>query len=125
MDALAAVPSDEGEDEADDQVVTGKVEEIFRMFPPRRAELHFVPLTAAREWFSSAEAAAIPISHFDGEQWSAAPDRLNGLLIQPGSVLVLPTLAGSLDGLKELIEDANDVASRDVLDGVSTQRPAY
>jgi len=125
MDALAGGPTDEGEEEDDDQAVTAAVEEVFRLFPPRRAELHFVPIATTRDWFSSAEASAIPVAHFDGEEWSVTPDRQDRSLIQPGSILVLPTLAASHDCLKKLIEGSNDVASRDVLDGVSTQRPAY
>lgn len=95
MDALVSGPSDGGEDEDDDLDVMVEVEEIFRLFPPRRAELHFVPITAARDWYSSAEASAIPVAHFDGEEWSVTPDRQDRSLIQPGSILVLPTLAAS------------------------------
>lgn len=125
MDALAAVPSDEDHEEVDAEVAITQVEEIFRLFPPRRAELHFIPLATAREWFSSVEAAAIPVATFDGEEWSATPDRQDRSLIRPGTVVILPTLAGSHDSLKKLLEDASDIPSRDVLDGVSTQRPAY
>ncbi|MCL5744922.1 MAG: type I-U CRISPR-associated helicase/endonuclease Cas3 [Acidobacteria bacterium] len=124
MDALATGRLD-GEDEDDDVDVMADVEEIFRLFPPRRAELHFVPITASRDWFTSAEASAIPVAHFDGEVWSVAPDRQDRSLIQPGSILVLPTLAATHDCLKKLIEEPNDVASRDVLDGVTTKRAAY
>ena len=102
MDALATGRSD-GENEDDDLDVIAEVEEIFRLFPPRRAELHFVPITATRDWFSSAEASAIPVAHFDGEEWSVAPDRQDRSLIQPGSILVLPTLAAAHDCLKNLI----------------------
>jgi hypothetical protein len=125
MDVLASGPSGDGEDEDDNMDIMADVEEIFRLFPPRRAELHLVPIPAARDWFSSAEASAIPVAHFDGEEWSVTPDRQDKSLIQPGSILVLPTLAASHDCLKKLIEEPNDVTSRDVLDGVSTQRPAY
>jgi CRISPR-associated endonuclease/helicase Cas3 len=133
MDALAAaaLPEEdeveEEEDEADGQVVASQIQEIFRLFPPRRAELHFVPISTARTWFSSEEALAIPVAHFDGDEWSAAPDREESSQIRPGSIMVLPTAAGSHDSLKVLIEDDSDTKdfSRDVLEGVSTKRPAY
>jgi CRISPR-associated helicase Cas3 len=125
MDALAAAPAAEAEEEFEDQAVKTQVEEIFRAFPPRRAEMHFVPLATAREWFSSAEAAAIPVAHFDGEEWSVTPNRNDRSFLQPGTTLILPTLAGSHASLRKLIEDTNDIASRDVLQGVATQRPSY
>lgn len=127
MDALASLSPDEDEDqeESSDQVVKAQIEEIFRLFPPRRSELHFVPLTSARAWFTSPEAVTLPVAHFDGDEWSTDPDRQGASHLQPGSVLILPTVAGSNDSVKELLEDASEAASRDVLDGVSTLRPAY
>jgi CRISPR-associated helicase Cas3 len=131
MDALATVPPSEDEGEAEDQVITAQIEGILRLFPPRRAELHFVPLTSARVWFSSPEAAAVPVAHFDGDAWTAAPDREDASRIRPGSILVLPTLGGSHDSVKKLlddvngIEDAGSVVTWDVLYGVSTARPRY
>lgn len=127
LDALVALSLNEDEDqeEVSNQAVKTQIEEILRLFPPRRAELHFVPLTTARAWFTSPEADALPVAHFDGDEWSTDLDQEGASRIQPGSVLVLPTLAGSNDSVTTLLEDANEIASRDVLDGVSTLRPAY
>jgi CRISPR-associated helicase Cas3 len=130
MDALAAAPVDEEEDEQEGQAVETQVKEVFRRFPPRRAEFHFVSLAGAREWFSSAEASTIPVALFDGGQWSVTSDHKESRLLRPGMIMILPTLAGSRASLSKLLEDANDpkeveAASRDVLEGVSTQRPLY
>jgi CRISPR-associated helicase Cas3 len=130
MDALATAPADQAEDEQEGESAETQVKEIFRRFPPRRAEFHFVSLASAREWFSSSEASAIPVALFDGEEWAVTSDRSDKRLLRPGTILVLPTLAGSRGNLSKLLEDANDpkgvdLGSRDVLDGVSTLRPLY
>ena len=130
MDALATAPAHQGEDEQEGESAETQVKEIFRRFPPRRAEFHFVSLASAREWFSSSEASAIPVALFDGEGWAVTSDHSDNRLLRPGMILVLPTLAGARGNLSTLLEDANDpkgvdLGSRDVLDGVSTQRPLY
>jgi hypothetical protein len=46
-------------------------------------------------------------------------------ILKPDAILVLPTLAKGHRSLNELLEDTGDVATCDVLEGVSTQRPSY
>jgi CRISPR-associated endonuclease/helicase Cas3 len=124
MDALAGVRSEE-EEEADEQSIRTQVEEIFTKFPPRRAELHFVPISTASKWFASPEAADIPVAFFAGEEWLVTTDRSSDFVLRPDAILVLPTLACSQDSVGQLLEDTGDIATRDVLEGVSTQRPSY
>ena len=130
MDALATAPTDQAEDEQEGESAETQVKEIFRRFPPRQAEFHLVSLASAREWFASVEASSIPVALFDGEEWAVTSDHSDKRLLRPGMILILPTLAGSQGNLSTLLEDANDpkgvdLGSRDVLDGVSTQRPLY
>ncbi|MDI3254077.1 MAG: type I-U CRISPR-associated helicase/endonuclease Cas3 [Bacillota bacterium] len=124
MDGLAA-SRPEDEDESDEQSIRVRVEEIFTMFPPCRAELHYVPISAARTWLESPEASKIPVAVFDGEEWRVALDRNSEFILKPDAILVLPTLARGHHTLNELLEDTGDVATCDVLEGVSTQRPSY
>ncbi len=126
MDALAAAPSDE-DDEYQGQTAETQVREIFRRFPPQRAEFHLVSLGDAREWFSTPEASGIPVAFFDGEECSVTWDHRDKTSLRPGATLILPTLARA--SVSKLLESANDPkderASRDVLEGVSTQHPRY
>lgn len=124
MDGLAA-SRPEHEDESEEQSTRGRVEEIFTMFPPCRAELHYIPMSAARTWLESSEASKIPVAVFDGEEWRVGLDRKSGFILKPDAILVLPTLARGHNSLNELLEDTGDVATCDVLGGVSTQRPSY
>lgn len=118
MDALAAFRP-EDEEESDEQSIRAQVEEIFTMFPPCRAELHYVPISAARTWLESREA---PMAVFDGEEWRAVLDHNAEFILKPDAILVMPTLA---KGHLSLLEDTGDIATRDVLEGVSTQHPPY
>lgn len=124
MDALAAFRP-EDEEESDEQSIRAQVEEIFTMFPPCRAELHYVPISAARTWLESGEASEIPVAIFDGEEWRAALDHNAEFILKPDAILVLPTLAQGHCSLSGLLEDTGEIATRDVLEGVSTQRPPY
>ena len=129
LDALTAAKTDQDETDDEGGAVQEQVLDIFRRFPPRRAEFHFVSLTEAREWYSSEEAAEIPVVLFDGESWSMPSERKDGRLLRPGTTVVLPTSAGSGSDLCKLLEGASgeksDEASRDVLEGVSAERPLY
>lgn len=123
MDGVAASrPEDEDESE---QSIWGQIEEIFTMFPPCRAELHYVPISAARKWLESPEASRIPVAVFDGEEWQVAMEHNSEFILKPDAILVLPTLTKRHCSLDELLEDTGDVATCDVLEGVSTQRPSY
>jgi len=128
MDVLATdrFSGDEEDDEEEVQACE-QVTEIFRQFPPQRAEFHFVALTDAREWLASDPASGVPVAAFDGQQWSVSRDGNDRPALRPGTTLVLPTLAR--DHLGKLLESANDAkdekASRDVLEGVSPRRPQY
>lgn len=127
MDALVTACTDDEEDELQGQALETQVGEIFRQFPPRRAEFHFIALSAAKEWFSS---TAIPVALFDGEEWSVAKEHKDKRLLRPGTLLVLPTLAHVRADLSKLLEGVNDAkasdtASRDVLEGVSTPHALY
>ena len=123
MDVLAAFrPEDE---ESDQQSIKTHVEEIFTRFPPRRAELHLVSISEARKWLASPGASRIPVAFFDGEEWQVTLDDTGGLVLKPNVILVLPTLANSHDSVSQLLDDTGALATRDVLQGVSTQRPSY
>lgn len=127
MDVLATdrSPGDEEDDEEEGQACE-QISEIFRRFPPQRAEFHFVALNVAREWLASRAAFRVPVAVFDGQQWSVSRDGDDRPTLRPGTTLVLPTLAR--DHLGQLLESASDPgekASRDVLEGVSTKRPRY
>jgi CRISPR-associated helicase Cas3 len=128
MDVLATDRSagDEEDDEEGGHACE-QITEIFRRFPPQRAEFHFVALTGAREWLASAAAFGVPAAVFDGQDWSVSRDRDDRPALRPGTMLVLPTLAR--DHVGKLLESANDPkdekASRDVLEGVSPKRPRY
>ncbi|MBI3278434.1 MAG: type I-U CRISPR-associated helicase/endonuclease Cas3 [Acidobacteria bacterium] len=124
MDVLSARRS-EDEEESDGESHRAQVEGVFAQFPPRRAELHFVPISAARKWLESRETFAVPVAHFDGEEWRITSDQAHGVVLRPGAILILPTLAGHHDSLSQFLEDTDDIATRDVLEGVSTQRPSY
>jgi hypothetical protein len=124
MDVLAACRPEE-EEELDEQAARTQAEEIFTRFPPRRAELHFVPISAARKWFASPEVSEIPVAFFDGEEWRITSDHSGDFALRPDAILVLPTLANSPDSVSQLLDDTGDIANRDVLAGVSTQRPSY
>jgi hypothetical protein len=126
MDALAAAPfegEEEEEEEFEERTIGTQVEEIFRRFPPRRAELHFVPISIARDWL--AEVSPIPVAHFDGEEWTVTSNHNDSMFLRPDAILILPTLAGTNESLTKVLEDGREAASRDVLEGVSTERPSY
>ena len=76
------------DDEAESPDLAPRVLEALRRFPPLRAELHFVPLTAAREWLKSLPDRELKIAHFDGDDWAMLEDAVS---LRPDSLLVLPT----------------------------------
>ena len=126
MDVLATdrSPGDEEDDEEEGQACE-QISEIFRRFPPQRAEFHFVALNVAREWLASRAAFRVPVAVFDGQQWSVSRDGDDRPTLRPGPTLVLPTLARDhLGQLSESASDPGEKASRDVLEGVSTQASA-
>jgi CRISPR-associated helicase Cas3 len=128
LDALAVDQS--VQDDAEDEGVglRERIVEIFRRFPPRRSEFHFVSLAEAREWYDSKNADKIPVALFDGETWRVLSGGKDGRTLRPGIAIVLPTLAGRDSGLRRLLAPNGakpDLTSSDVLEGVSTERPLY
>jgi len=77
------------EDETETDRTWEKVCRCLETFPPLNSELHFVPISEAREWLETLPAQfQTAMAHFDGDSWlnSFQPDELS-----PNSVLVLPT----------------------------------
>lgn len=124
-----------GDEEVEAPDAAADLVEIFKRFPPLRAELHQIKLPLVREWLASSEAQKHPVVYRARDQWHAKPAgepatvaaaalASNGTLILPASVLMR-------DSCKELLKDSEqtegkDTAISDVLDGVSDrQRGRY
>ncbi len=136
LEALREVTSDDEED-TESPDVTAEVAEIFKSFPPLRAELHQIPLSAVRVWLATPEAEAQPLIYRDvewlrgksrtvwraklpGESTAAAIRALgpNGVMILSTSIDVKSRATKAF--LKDCQQDeAKNTAISDVLDGVS------
>ncbi len=131
VEALRQTASDEDDAEMPDDAA--EVLEIFKRFPPLRAELHQVSLASVREWLASPDAEKHPFVYRDRDQWRAksadasAADAAAAL--GPDSILVLPASVLMREPCKKILEDCEqpggkDTAIRDVFDGVSDPKRA-
>jgi CRISPR-associated endonuclease/helicase Cas3 len=121
----AAISDDKDPDKPD---AAAGVLEIFERFPPLRAELHYVKLSAAREWLESPEAEQQPLVFRYHDQWQAKSVGESGdkvaRLLGPNATLILPASVVMRKPCKKLLEDCQETSDRDtalcdVLDGVS------
>ena len=126
VEALRESTSDE--DDMETAHAAGEVLEIFNRFPPLRAELHQVSLSAAREWLASPEAKQHPFVYRGHDQWGAKSAGESGAgavtALGPGATLVLPASILMRGQCKKLLEDCEqadgkNTAISDVFDGVS------
>lgn len=127
VEALREIAGDDDDSETPD--LAAEVLEIFQRFPPLRAELHQMKLSAVRDWLGTPEAEQQPLIYRDREKWrakaagesAAAAARAlgpNSTLILPASVAFGSKAAEAL--LKDIQQDeASNTAISDVLDGVS------
>lgn len=125
VEALRATGNDA---EIDTPYPTAEVLEIFKRFPPLRAEFHQVTLSTAREWLGSPEAEEHPLVFRHRDKWHA---KLGGesttavrAALGPNGTLILPASAAMRPGCKKLLEEAQSVGNQnrtfhDVLEGVS------
>ena len=131
VEALRETAGDDDDPETPD--TAAEVLEIFERFPPLRAELHQMKLSAVREWLASPEAEKHPLIYRDRDKWrakaagesTAAASRALG----PNGTLVLPASVLMRESCKKLMEDCEqsngrDTAISDVLEGVSDQKRA-
>ena len=121
-----ATAGDDGDPDKPD--AAAGVLEIFKRFPPLRAELHYVKLSTVREWLSSCEAEQSPIVFRKYDQWQVKPANVRGSdvarVLAPNVTLILPASVVMSASCRKLIEEcqeaaAGDTAVRDVLAGVS------
>lgn len=121
MDLLQHEPPSSGEEEAPS--LAANVMEVIQRFPPLRAELHFVPLAAAREWLHSPATSHLRIACFDDGEWTMFG---NTTLLRSDAVLVLPT-STDVALLEELIQGNTDLQTvrGDVFEAVSTNAAFY
>jgi CRISPR-associated endonuclease/helicase Cas3 len=130
--------SDSADEDEDTEAPTAavEVEEIFKRFPPLRAELHWIRLSVVREWLTSAEAEAHPFVYRDGDKWRAKPAReptaTAAAAVGPNSTLILPATVAMLAVCNKLLNEVQEdggkhskhTAISDVLDGVTRGRKA-
>lgn len=119
-------------DDPDEPDVSTDVLEIFKSFPPLRAELHQMKLSAVREWLATPEAEQQPLIYRDHDKWQAKAAGESTVAavcaLGPNSTLILPASLAirceESNATKTLLKDcqpdeAPDAAISDVLDGVS------
>jgi CRISPR-associated helicase Cas3 len=133
-EALRENVSDQDDTETPDAAT--EVLEIFKRFPPLRAELHQVKLSAVRDWLASPEAEQHPLVYRERDKWRAKATGESAAAaaaaLGPGGVLILPASALIREPCKKLLEhceqpigkDGKDTAISDVFDGVSDPRCA-
>lgn len=125
VEALREMP-DEEDTEAPD--ASADVLEIFKRFPPFRAELHQMKLSAVREWLISDEGTKHPLLYRARDKWHAKPAAESAsaaaAALGPNSTLVLPASVQMSDECKDLLKDCEQIGGKhtpisDVLTGVS------
>jgi CRISPR-associated helicase Cas3 len=128
VEALRRAVAGSNDEDPDEPDATAGVLEIFEKFPPLRAELHYVKLSAAREWLGSPDVARQPLVFSYRDQWQAKsvdePGNEVAKLLGPSTTLILPASIVMRKSCAKLIEDCQEVedgdtALCDVLDGVS------
>ena len=117
------------EDDPETPDTVAEVLEIFEKFPPLRAELHQMKLSAVREWLASPEGEKHPLVYRGRDNWhakgagesaseSARALGPNSTLILPASVLMRSKAFNSFMKDCQQVEEPNTAIS-DVLEGVS------
>jgi CRISPR-associated endonuclease/helicase Cas3 len=131
VEALRESAADE--DDLETPTPATGVVEIFKRFPPLRAELHQVKLSTVREWLAAPGADRHPFIYRHRDTWRAKfVGESNAAALRalgPNGTLVLPASASMAAPCKKLIEDSEqgdmaNVAISDVLDGVSDRNLA-
>lgn len=127
VEALRETTGDDDDTETSD--VAAEVLEIFERFPPLRAELHQMKLSAVRDWLATLEAQKHPLVFRERDKWgakaagesTAATVRAlgpNGTLILPASAAMRSKAFGAFMNEYQQSGELNTAIS-DVLDGVS------
>ncbi|HEY2343532.1 MAG TPA: type I-U CRISPR-associated helicase/endonuclease Cas3, partial [Chthoniobacteraceae bacterium] len=120
-------------DDAEAADASTDVVEIFKRFPPLRAELHQMRLSALREWLASAEGVQHPLIYRARDKWHAKPAGESAsaatAALGPNGTLILPASVLMRYPCKELLKDCEqpegkNAAISDVLDGVSDSKQA-
>jgi CRISPR-associated endonuclease/helicase Cas3 len=121
------------DDDPETPDVTAEVLEIFERFPPLRAELHQMKLSAVQDWLATLEAQEHPLIFRERDKWRAKaagePTTAASRALGPNGTLVLPASVLMRESCKKLTEDCGqsngrDTAISDVLEGVSDQKRA-
>jgi len=136
VEALRETADDEDDTETPD--AAADVIEIFKRFPPLRAELHQVKLSVVREWLDSAAAEEHPLVYRKRDKWHAKvageSTAAAAAALGPDGVLILPASVRMHEPCKKLLEDCEQPGGADgkhtvisdVLLGVSDpQRARY
>ncbi len=132
VEALREPAGDEEDPETTN--IAAEVLEIFERFPPLRAELHQMKLSAVREWLTSPEGEEHPLVYRSRDKWHAKgagesasePARALG----PNSTLVLPASAlmrsKAFDSFMKDCQQSEEpnIAISDVLEGWSDPQHA-
>ncbi len=137
LEVEALRESAEENDDTETPDAVSDVIEIFKRFPPLRAELHHVKLSVVREWLASSEAAEHPLVYRKQDKWLAKVAGESGSTVAaslaPVEVLILPASILMLEPCKRLLEDCEQPGGKegqtniisDVLDGVSDPQRAH
>lgn len=126
VEALREGISDDDDNETPNAATS--VVEIFKQFPPLRAELHQVKLATLREWLATAEAEEHPFVYRHRDEWCAkeAGESISAAraAIGPNGTLIFPACESMRSVCKKLLDDNQsfgswDATFHDVLEGVS------
>jgi len=136
VEALRETADDEDDTETPDAATD--VIEIFKRFPPLRAELHQVKLSVVREWLVSSAAEEHPLVYRKRDKWHAKvageSTAAAAAALGPDGVLILSASVRMHEPCKKLLEDCEQPGGADgkhtvisdVLVGVSdSQRARY
>ncbi len=134
VEALRETTGDDDDPETPDTAT--EVLEIFERFPPLRAELHQMKLSAVREWLVTPEGEQHPLIYRSRDKWHAKgagkSAHETARALGPNSTLILPASAlmqsKAFDSFMKDCQQSEEpnVAISDVLEGVSDpQRARY
>jgi CRISPR-associated helicase Cas3 len=122
------------EDDLETPNTAAEVLEIFERFPPLRAELHQMKLSAVREWLASPEGEKHPLVYRSRDKWhaKAADESVSDATraLSPNSTLILPASAlmrsKAFDSFMKNCQQSEELntAISDVLEGVSDPQHA-